>query len=702
MADYTELEIKISHGDSTSYLIELRYNDPDEQEIRPPEGCEAWLDAADLSAHRLDIEGYGQILSQFIFGDPKTRLYFNQALQAAGSKQVRLRLFVDRSAPELHNVRWETLRHPENDRFLAKNENILFSRLLASLNWEQLQLRPKGQLRSLVAVANPLDLETGKYEVDGQALAPVDTAGEIERARAGLAQTLVATLASTPEAPGQVTLNNLVDQLREGCDILYLVCHGALSSRENVGTYLLLENSDGTADLCSGRDFVERLANLPAELRPRLVVLISCQSAGQGEMRASDTQGALAAVGPRLAQAGIPAVLAMQGNVSMTTIEQFVPAFFSRLFEDGQLDQALAAARGVIGDRSDWWMPVLFMRLRAGALWYQPGFSEDTDETERWESLKSTIWEQRCTVIVGPGLNESFLGSQAEIARRWAEKHGYPLSETDIDEMPRIAQYVSINKDTNFLRTAYREAIQFEILRRYPELVDEQMKTDRVWSTKSLEKVLHELTRQVWNPEKPEAYQLLARLRLPIYITANTTDFLSEALREAGLNPQVRLCPWNNLIPEEKFLYEGEEPTPEEPLVYHLFGHISEEDSLVLSEDEFFDYLIGVTLNRKWIPSVVRAAMTNAALLFLGFRMDDWQLRVFFRMIMAQEGKERLEKFKSSHAAAQIVPGEGHIRDMQRARQYLEKFFNQEKISVYWGSSEEFLAELVRDLEGEQ
>ncbi len=529
---------------------------------------------------------------------------------------------------------------------------------------------------------------------------PVDVPGEVSRAKAGLEKTLVSTLISTPESKGQVSLNNLIDRLREGYDILYLVCHGALSSRADIGTILLLEKSDGTADSCSGRTFVERIANLPAEMRPRLVVLVSCQSAGKGEIsQASDSQGALAAVGPRLAQAGIPAILAMQGNISMDTMEVFVPAFFIRLLEDGHIDQALAAARAAVGYRHDWWMPVLFMRLRLGYLWYQPGFSGDTDEAERWESLKGTIWEQECTAIVGPGLSDALLGSQAEIARRWAEKHGYPLSETDLEEMPRIAQFVSINKDPNFLRTAYREALQFEILRRYPELVDDKMKTDRVWSTKETGQILSDISSSVWTEENPGPYRLLARLRLPIYITAATTDFLSQALREAGLNPQVRLCPWNNLIPEEKFLYEGIEPTPEEPLVYHLFGQISEKDSLVLTEDEFFDYLIGVTLNRQWIPSVVRAALTNSALLFLGFRMEDWQFRVLFRIIMAQEGKERLKKFSNSHAAAQIIPGEGRIRDLQRARQYLEKYFDQEKISVYWGSSEDFLMELVQGLE---
>ena len=47
-------------------------------------------------------------------------------------------------------------------------------------------------------------------------------------------------------------------------------------------------------------------------------------------------------------------------------------------------------------------------------------------------------------------------------------------------------------------------------------------------------------------------------------------------------------------------------PPVERPLVYHLFGRLGEPDSLVITEDDYFDYLIGVTSNNDLIPGVVR------------------------------------------------------------------------------------------------
>ena len=58
----------------------------------------------------------------------------------------------------------------------------------------------------------------------------------------------------------------------------------------------------------------------------------------------------------------------MQGKISMATVRQFMPLFFAELRRDGQIDRAMAAARGRVRDRPDWWMPVLFMRLRDGQL----------------------------------------------------------------------------------------------------------------------------------------------------------------------------------------------------------------------------------------------------------------------------------------------------------------------------------------------
>ena len=184
---------------------------------------------------------------------------------------------------------------------------------------------------------------------------------------------------------------------------------------------------------------------------------------------------------------------------------------------------------------------------------------------------------------------------------------------------------------------------------------------------------------------------MLAQLRLPIYVTTSILDHLTNELIEAGADPVVRICPWNKWVPKEKAIYE-ETPTVDKPLVYHLFGHINVPNSIVMSEDRYFDYLIGVTLNKSLIPSAVRAALNSTSLLFLAFQMDDLEFRVFFRFLLAQEGREMLKFF--SHVAAQIEPEEDRIVDVNRAHKYLEEYFEGENIDIFWGSTQEFLQSL--------
>jgi len=283
------------------------------------------------------------------------------------------------------------------------------------------------------------------------------------------------------------------------------------------------------------------------------------------------------------------------------------------------------------------------------------------------------------------------LGSRRDIALRWAEKHGFPMSPHDRDVLPRVAQYVLTNQSPAFLTVAIRDGLRDEILRRYQSEMTEELVNTENWSTSMLMEALKLISECCWSHDPDDPFRMLAQLRLPIYITTSTLDLLTDELIEVGADPVVRICPWNKWIPKEKAIYE-ETPTVDKPLVYHLFGHINEPNSIVYSEDRFFDYLIGVTLNKSLIPSAVRAALNSTSLMFLSFQMDDLEFRVFFRFLLAQEGREMLKFY--SHVAAQIEPEEDRILDVKRARKYLEDYYDTENIEIFWGSTKEFLQSL--------
>jgi hypothetical protein len=695
MSDTAELEIGLYPRDADSYTIELRYLDPDDEATRAPERGVVRFDLAQLRASRLDPAASGELLSQSLFHDPHVRAYFDQARAAAQSsgKALRLRLYLDSGAGALHDLRWELLRDPQDGSWLLADEKMPFSRYMSSSNWEKVQLRAFSELRVLVVVANPVDLAEEKYEIEGQSLAPVDVAGEVGRIQESLAPLKPDILASDPGNPGQASLATFFDRLRQGYDIVYLVAHGALLKREPAGPYLWLEGDEGGTAVTPGEALVERLKDLPAGLRPRLMVLASCQSAGTAaELRASDFQGALAALGPRLAQAGIPAVVAMQGDVSMKTVAQFMPTFFSELVRAGQVDRAVAAARSRVRERPDAWMPVLFLRLRAGMIWYTPGFGKDVRGFDKWRSLLRFIKSGQCTPVLGPDLYEAILGSQREIALRWAEIYNYPLQIQERDSLPQVAQFLAVNQYEHAAVHELQEYLKLMLKTRFRDQINPELPGNQA----DLDRLLETVGMHLQAQDERAPYRVLAHLPLPVYITTNGNNLMAAALRAAGKDPQVVMCPWNDHIAGLHTIYNREpdyEPTPARPLVYHLFGRLDDADSYVLKEDDYFDFLIGVTRNRSLIPEKVRSALADSALLFLGFQIDDWQFRVLFRSIVALEGGDRRRNYPN--IAAQIQPDENRALEPERARKYLETYYFQDaNLSLYWGSVDDFMREL--------
>ncbi len=673
-----------SDGDGAGYGVGLRYSDPESEADKRQDGvAPVHFDPAELRQRALDPAGYGQYLAGQLLAEPGTRAFFDQAAAAAQARNIslRIRLAINPGAAELHNLRWETLWLPDAPAPLLTGQNLTFSRFLGSLDWRPVRLRPESDLRALVIVADPSDAERF-------GLSPVNRENELAAARAGLGDIVVTELATR----GLVTLNNITAAFREGYDVLYLVAHGKLVDG---APWLFLEKADGTAERVAGQDLVTRIVEL--EDRPRLAVLVSCQSAGTGALEPTEStaqdNGALSGLGPRLAEAGVPAVIAMQGNVTMKTAAAFMPLFFQELRSGGLVDRAMSVARGAVRDRPDWWMPVLFMRLKSGRIGYKAGFGDEREGLRKWPALLSNIHAGRCTPVLGPGLTEWLLGSRREIAARWAETFGYPMDPDSRDSLPQVAQYVAVDQDVSTMQRALIEHLAAEVRRRFGGILSPEQ------GHAALDEMISAVGQQLGTNPVTQPLRLLASFPLPIFITTIFGNFLADALKAAGKNPVVEMCRWNDYLEQQPSIFESEpdyRPTPERPLVYHLFGRLSDPDSLVLTEDDYFDYLIGVTSRNDLIPGVVRRALTDSALLFLGFDLDDWDFRVLFRSIMSREGSSRRSKY--AHVAAQIDPEGSRISEPDGARRYLESYFGDADISIFWGNVADFGHELEHHL----
>jgi hypothetical protein len=564
---------------------------------------------------------------------------------------------------------------------------VLLSRYLSSPDWRPIPALPKHDLRALIVVAGPSDIE--RYNPNGRSLARVEVDEEVARARRALADLQVVG----ELVRGRATLAGMVDALREGIDVLYLVCHGALT--DDVPR-LYLEKPDRTADLVDGRKLVERLSELAR--RPTVVLLCSCQSAG-ADTQASTDEGELAALGPRLAAAGTAAVVAMQGNVSLASAATFSETFFRALAGHGVVDKAMTVARGAIRDADDWWVPVLFSRLRSGRTYYRPEFTERADIT--WEALRLQLGTGNVTPVLGPGLADSILGSRQQIACRWVQRWQMPIASHNQGDLSQVAQYLRVRSAPGIVRSQMQEYLMNEIAEQraqapadhpvWRDFPDELIVTDGS-DPKVLEQALLEIGKRLRSTDEGDPYRVIAAFeKVSVYVTTGWTDLLQAALRarDPGREPITMTFPWNDRIEADP--PPDPLPTVDRPLVYHLFGRLDNPRSLVLSEDDYFEWTNAWIERRKDVPASVRKALTAKSLLFLGYRLDDWDFRVVFHGIKSFGGSSMLQD--NLHVGVQLSP-ENQMIEPEAAQEYLESYFGNDKVSIYWGNTRRFLDEL--------
>ena len=70
------------------------------------------------------------------------------------------------------------------------------------------------------------------------------------------------------------------------------------------------------------------------------------------------------------------------------------------------------------------------------------------------------------------------------------------------------------------------------------------------------------------------------------------------ALKSRTKDPRRELCRWNEAIKHHTSIFDSPttyEPTAANPVVFHLYGYDKSAESLVLTEDDYLDYLVNIS-----------------------------------------------------------------------------------------------------------
>jgi hypothetical protein len=286
------------------------------------------------------------------------------------------------------------------------------------------------------------------------------------------------------------------------------------------------------------------------------------------------------------------------------------------------------------------------------------------DETD-WLRLIDQLTNGDCTPFLGAGACDGTLPSGPALSRDWATACHYPFH--DPGDLPKVMQYAAFTQgDSTYLK----------------QLVCRKLATadppDFTAAT--------------------EPHAMLAQFPLPVFLTTNYDDFLLKALQSAGKRPQTAICHWYDPPPHRPG--QGPEHTvtdANQPLVYHLHGSWSDARSLVLTQRDYLDFLVNVSVargdgSRRLLPSSVLTALTSKPLLFIGYSLQDWTFLVLFVGLLRNIPDIHLRR---SISVQLPPPVNGLTADAEeRAKTYLQSYLEDWRISIFWGTAADFCTQL--------
>lgn len=332
--------------------------------------------------------------------------------------------------PELRDLPLEALTAPSTDpqQSLALNHNLSIAR---SLRGGPLGTRlPDAAalpdfIDLLVAVASPSDCDLVPLEFDAELEA-------LERALPKVAIRMTVLKGATRRSLDEW----LGDHAGQPAALL-LIAHGAYDDDREEGV-VYLETEGGSADPISG----QLLSGLLMQAHKlRLVVLNLC--AGARSTRFEPFSGLAQALIGR----GIPAVVAMQDDVTNDAATVFSPILLERIALNKTIDEAVTTARQHISglpDRTaiEWATPVLFLheQCRHGWLFKAREVRDDPDEVN--DPIRES--EAILALLESPGnVNRATIIAAARVlgARGdWAGMHEVAETKRPTAEQRRLVQ----------------------------------------------------------------------------------------------------------------------------------------------------------------------------------------------------------------------------------------------------------------------
>jgi hypothetical protein len=342
-----------------------------------------------------ETKKFGSDLLQFLLPD-RIWTCFERSKSAAINNGRGLRIQIRLSdVPELGDLPWEFLYHDEAG-FLALSARTPIVRFL-EIRQPAAPLYVEHPLRILVLISSPRNLP------------PLDVDREWENLREALSGIASENLVYI-ERLDTPRLSRLDRYLRrEPCHILHFIGHGEFNNERGSGE-LYFEDERGRSTAVTAEQLATALGDHSSV---RLVILNACEGA-----RSSRTDP-FAGTAQALIRAGIPAVIAMQFEVTDDAAIAFSRELYTSIALGDPVDRSLSGARRAIyldGNELEWATPVLYLRSPDSRIF---ALAEGPKNEERKAEKPEAAWLA----------DEKRKAEEAEAARRAEEAEAARMAE---------------------------------------------------------------------------------------------------------------------------------------------------------------------------------------------------------------------------------------------------------------------------------
>lgn len=227
-----------------------------------------------------------------------------------------------------------------------------------------------------------------------------------------------------------------------------------------------------------------------------------------------------------------------------------------------------------------------------------------------WDFIVDKIGEEKCVLVLGPQALQL--------------ENGQVLQD-------ELLEYLDINNNPNILK--YYADDDFFLF------------DDAGGNTL----ICHQIKRFLDRQAPPDILNKIARIPFHLILTVTADQLLPKAFDDLDIQYQF------DFYKRQKEPSTITPPSRNMPLIYNMLGCIADEESIVLTYDDLFDYLSSV-FARKSMPDKLKIELKSAKnFVFLGVPFDKWYVQLLMRILEINRQQYAFKRYASNQAIPDVV-----------------------------------------------